>query len=160
MWKQRKDKELGTLPGSQHFGVERCVGTPEWGLGIMASKSITRTNLHNQTTSWLVHSWSTLGAHMSHGQTLTHKTHHGKDLGEATTFPLIVFYVLGHGVSTQISFLSRDSQVEVPKFPTLGLLLLWRPITSFMELWSRWGLNQSYSPCEGLSNGIFHATWT
>ncbi len=34
----------------------------------------------------------------------THKTHHGLDLGETTTFPLIVFYVLGHGANIQMSF--------------------------------------------------------
>jgi len=38
-----------------------------------------------------VHSWSTFGAWTSHGQTWTHWIHHGPDLGEVTTFPLIVF---------------------------------------------------------------------
>ncbi len=51
-----------------------------------------------------MHNLSTLGALMSHGQTLTHKTHHGPDLGETTTFPLIVYYVHGHGTNTQMSF--------------------------------------------------------
>jgi hypothetical protein len=63
-----------------------------------------------------VHSWNTFGAGTSHGQTWTHKTHHGLDLGEDITFPLIVYFVLGHGTSTQMSFcpetstLSRNSQ--------------------------------------------------
>jgi hypothetical protein len=48
---------------------------------------------------------------MNHGQTWTHKIHYGSDLGEATTFPLIVFSVLRHGANTQNVILSRDSQV-------------------------------------------------
>jgi hypothetical protein len=38
------------------------------------------------------------------GQTWTHKTHHNPNLGEATTFPLIVYFVLDDGTSTQMSF--------------------------------------------------------
>jgi hypothetical protein len=44
----------------------------------------------------LVHSWSIFGARTSHGQTRTHKTHHDLDLGEATTFPFIVYFVPLH----------------------------------------------------------------
>jgi hypothetical protein len=49
-----------------------------------------------------MHSWNIFGARTNHGQTRTHKTHHGPDLREAITFPLIVFYVLGHGACTQM----------------------------------------------------------
>jgi hypothetical protein len=55
-----------------------------------------------------------VGAQTSHGQT---QTHHDSNLGEATTFPLIVYFVLGHGTSTQMAFCfgtleweSRNSQ--------------------------------------------------
>jgi len=41
---------------------------------------------------------------MSCKQTQIHKTHHGLDLGEAITFPLIVYFVPGYGTSTQMSF--------------------------------------------------------
>jgi hypothetical protein len=34
-----------------------------------------------------MHGWSIFGAWMSHGHTWTCKTHHGPNLGEATTFP-------------------------------------------------------------------------
>ncbi len=47
---------------------------------------------------------NTFGARTSHKQTQTHKTHNNLDLGEATTFPLIIYSVLGHRTSTQISF--------------------------------------------------------
>jgi len=41
---------------------------------------------------------------MSYGQTQIHNIHQGLDLGEITTFPLIVFFVHGHGAYTQMSF--------------------------------------------------------
>jgi hypothetical protein len=37
-------------------------------------------------------------------QTRTHKTHHGSDLGEATTFPLIVYFVPLQGAHIQMAF--------------------------------------------------------
>jgi hypothetical protein len=51
-----------------------------------------------------MHSLNTFGARTSQGQTWTHKTHHGPDLGEATTFPLIIYFVLNHRTNTQMSF--------------------------------------------------------
>jgi len=40
--------------------------------------------------------WSTFDARTNHGHTQTHKIHHDSDLGEATSFPLIVFSMPGH----------------------------------------------------------------
>ncbi len=37
--------------------------------------------------------WSTFSAKISHGQLQTHKTDHGPNSGEATTFPHIVFFM-------------------------------------------------------------------
>jgi hypothetical protein len=127
----------------------------EW----QASQLLTRTYT-NQTTSCLVHSCSTFGAQTSHGQTRTHKIHHGMDLGEATTFPLIVFYVLGHEANTQMSFCPGTPKLGVSKFPKLGLPQLWRPTTSFQNLQLRWGLQQSCSPLQELFKGMSHATCT
>ncbi len=97
------------------LGVEGCVGALGWALG-KSNQLLTQTYT-NQTTSWLMHSWSTFRARISHGQTRIHKTHHNLDLGEATTFPLIVYYVLSHRSNTRISFCletlkweSRNSQ--------------------------------------------------
>jgi len=42
-------------------------------------------------------SWNTFGAWTSHEQTWIHKIHHNLDLGEATTFPFIIFFVINHG---------------------------------------------------------------
>jgi len=56
--------------------------------------------------------------------------------------------------------LSQDSQMGVSKFPKLGFLRLWGPITLCANLWLRWGLKQSYSPCRDLSKKMSHATYT
>jgi hypothetical protein len=57
-------------------------------------------------------------------------------------------------------FLSLDSQVGVPKFHQHGLPQFWRHITSCADLQSQWGLKQSYSPHQELSNGMSHAAYT
>jgi hypothetical protein len=79
------------------------------GLGRLTINSITHTNLHKPNNklvdAWLEH----FGARMNHGQTRTHKTHHGPDLGEAITFPLIIYYVSSHMTRPKCHF--------VPRFP-------------------------------------------
>jgi hypothetical protein len=65
------------------------------------SQLLTRTCI-NQTTSWSMRSWNTFGA----------RTHHSPNLGEATTFPLIILFVLGHGANTQMSFCPRTPKWE------------------------------------------------
>ncbi len=56
--------------------------------------------------------------------------------------------------------MSQDSQVGVSKFPQLGLLQLWRRITSRADFWSRWCLKKSCSPCQEFYNGMLHAACT
>jgi hypothetical protein len=51
------------------------------------------------------------------------------------------------------------SQMGVLKFSKFGLLQLWGPINLCVDLWLRWGLKQSYSPCWELSNGMWPATY-
>jgi hypothetical protein len=101
------------VPGWTHLRVQLCVVAESWDLegaldfqhyrgvegrarspGIKLGRGTTRSslNLHpKQTTKWLVHirehPW-VLGQATG---ILTHKTHHGPDSGEATTFPHIVF---------------------------------------------------------------------
>jgi hypothetical protein len=107
-----------------------------------------------------MHSWSTFGARMSHGQTRIHKIHHGPNSTEATTFPFIVFFVPGHEANTQMSFCPRTPKLGVPKFLKCRLPRLWRPITSFANLQLRRGLKKSCSLCWYLFNGMWHATCT
>jgi len=48
----------------------------------------------------------------------------------------------------------------VLKFPKLGFLLLQGPIALCSDLRLRWGLKKSCNPCQVLSNGMSHATYT
>jgi hypothetical protein len=108
----------------------------------------------NQTTSWLVHNWSTFSARTSHMHTQTHKTHHGPNLGEVTTFPLIIFFVISHRGCIQMSFCPQTPNLGVSKFPKLGLLTLWKAITSYVDFRLRWGLKQSCSHYEEISKDM------
>ncbi len=45
-------------------------------------------------------------------------------------------------------------------FLSHDFLQLWGAITLRANLWLRWGLNQSFSPCRELSNGMLHAICT
>jgi len=74
-----------------------------------------------------VHSWSIFGARTSHEHTWTHKIHHCLDLGEAITFPFIVFFVTSHGLHPNVIFPGIPKS-RVPKFPKLGFSPLWTPI--------------------------------
>ncbi len=56
------------------------------------------------------------------------------EVGEATTFPIIVFSMPDHGGCTQMSFCPRTPKLEVPKFLKLGFPQLWKPITIFVDL--------------------------
>jgi hypothetical protein len=80
---------------------------------------------------------------------------HGLDLGEAITFPLIVFFVLRHEPCTQMSFCPKTPNLGVLKW---GFLWLWRPITSRADLQLKWGLKKSGSPCRKFFNNMWHAT--
>jgi hypothetical protein len=106
-----------------------------------------------------VHSWSTFGARMNHGRIRTHKTHHNPDLGEATTFPLIVYSVHVHKTNIQMTFFPRLPS-GTSKFPELRFPQLWGHITLCAYFRFRWGLKKSYSLRWELSNGMSHATCT
>jgi hypothetical protein len=106
-----------------------------------------------------MHSWSTFGANTSHGQTQTHKTHHGLDLKEATTFPLILYFVPLHKPHIQMAFRLRTLIVSL-EIAKVGILMTLGPITLCEDLWLRWGPKQSYSFHRKLSNGMSHITCT
>jgi len=78
-------------------------------------------------------------------------------LGEATTFPLIVFSVASHGAYIQMAFLSRDSRVGVSKLRQMGFSRLWSPITLQADIGLQCGQKQSCSSCWKLSKGMLHA---
>ncbi len=70
--------------------------------------------------------------------------------------PYTILYTFPQGPHPN-GFLSRDSQMGVPKSPKLKLLQLWSPITLRANLGSRCNLKQSCSPCRELSNNMSHA---
>ncbi len=119
-------------------GVEGHVGTAWWGLGKVTSRPIIHMDLHKPNNQLVSASWNIFGAWTSHRHTRTHKTHHNPDLGEAINFPLMVFFVIGHGDCTQMSFYLGTPKLRVPKFSKLGLSPLWKPITSRVDLWLKW----------------------
>jgi hypothetical protein len=59
-----------------------------------------------------MHSLNTFGVKTSHGQTWMHKIHHGPNLGEATTFPLIVYSVPLHEAHIQMAFCPQTPKWE------------------------------------------------
>jgi hypothetical protein len=131
---RKRRRNWGAFLDSQHFRGRRACWSSGMGLGRMTSnQSLTRTCIKHQTTSWLVHSWSTFGAKTNHVQIRTHKIHHGLDLGEATTFPLIVYFVFGHETSTQMTFVPGllGGNLEIFKVRILAILgdhnFVWRP---------------------------------
>jgi hypothetical protein len=68
-----------------------------------------------------MHNLNTFDAQTSYEQTQIHKAHHGPNLGEVTTCPLIVFFVPDHGASTQMSFCFVTFKLKVLKFSKLRL---------------------------------------
>jgi hypothetical protein len=58
-----------------------------------------------------------------------------------------------------MSFLPRFPSGS-PEIPKLRLPRLWRPITLRANLWLRWGLKQSCSPRQEISNNMWHVTYT
>ncbi len=57
-------------------------------------------------------------------------------------------------------FLSRDSQGRVLKLSRFGLPGLWELITPSSDLWLGWGLKQTCSSPQELSNSVSHSTYT
>jgi hypothetical protein len=94
------------------LGVEGHVVAPGWGLGRMANVSIIHMNMQKPNNkligAWLKHFWT----RTNHGHTQTHKIHRNLDLGEAITFPIIIFFVHGHRACTQMSFC--PGSLEIP----------------------------------------------
>jgi phage-related protein len=51
-----------------------------------------------------MYNWNTFGVQTSHMHTQTHKTQQSPNLGEVTTFPLIVFSVINQGATSKCHF--------------------------------------------------------
>jgi len=104
------------------------------------------------------HSGTPLGVGTSPG-TLDHKTHHGPDSGEATTFPHIVFFAPLRRDYIQMALFPGTPKSEsrnCPEIVKVRVPRLWELITPDCEVWSQRGLNQTCSPRRDLSNDVSH----
>jgi hypothetical protein len=78
--------------------------------------------------------------------TLDHKTHHGPDSREATTFPHIVFSMPLRRDFIQVALFPGTPKLEsrnCPETVSVGVPGLWELITPDCKVWSQRGLNQS-----------------
>ncbi len=92
--------------------------------------------------------------------TSDHKTHHGPDSGEATTFPLIVLSAALRRGYIQMALFPGTPKLEsrnCPKTVPGGVSGLWALITLDCKVWSRRGLNQTCSPRRDLFNDVSHS---
>ncbi len=78
--------------------------------------------------------------------------------GEATTFPLIIFFVPSHMAYTRMSFCLKTPKLGVSKFPKLGFLWLCKPITFWEKLLLRWVIKQSYNLRQEFANCMLHTS--
>jgi len=124
--------DLEGVPDFQHYrGVEGRARSP--GIRLRRGTRRSSLNLHPKpTTKGLVHirehPW-VLGQATG---TLTHKTHHGLDSGEATTFPHIVFYATLCGGYIQMVLFPRTPKLEsrnCPETIPVGVPGLWELIS-------------------------------
>ncbi len=127
--------ERGTRKGApdfQHYkGVEGRARSPGIRLGRRFSRS--SLNLHqNKPPKWLVHIPGHLWVLGQVTATLDHKTHHGPDSGEATTFPHIVFSAPLCRDYIQMALFPGTPKLESRNCPESvpgGVLGLWELIT-------------------------------
>jgi hypothetical protein len=92
--------------------------------------------------------------------TLDHKTHHGPDSGEATTFPHIVYSAARSRGYIQMAQILGSPKLEsrnCPEIVPIGVPGLWELITLDSRIRSRRGLNQSCSPRQDLSKAVSHS---
>ncbi len=121
----------GVLDFQDQRGVEGHARSP--GIRLGRGTRLSSLNLHPKpTTKGLVHirehPW-VLGQAMG---TLTHKTHHGPDSGEATTFPHIVFSATLRGGYIQMALFPGTLKLEsrnCPETILIGVPRLWQLIS-------------------------------
>jgi hypothetical protein len=134
--------DLRATPDFQHYrGVEGRARSP--GIKLGRGTRLSSLNLHPKpTTRGLVcireHPW-VLGQAMG---TLTHKTHHDSDSGEATTFPHIVFSAAPCGSYIRMTHFPRTPKEESRNCPGLdsrdfGHSQLLASTSDWSEVWTK-----------------------
>ncbi len=131
----KRIRSRGTLPGSQHYrGVEGRAGVPRWDQEDLTSFNYSHKlaqNQHKVISAQLEHFW----CYDEPRATWTHKTHHNPNLGEATTFPLIIYSTPLHEGHIQMFFFFLGfpgGSLEIPTIRTSTTLgahnLVCRPL--------------------------------
>jgi hypothetical protein len=126
----------------------------------MTSKSIIHKDLHKPNnkliSAWLEHFWC---MDKSRASTDSQDSPQPELRGSHHLPPYSILCACPWDQHPNVT-LSQDSQVGIPKFPKLGLLQFWRPITLCANLRLSWDLKQICNPCRDLSKDIWHATCT
>jgi hypothetical protein len=81
---------------------------------LFGHKPASKTN-----TSWLELILHAFGVGTNHGLTRTHMTHHGPDLGDATTILPIVYSAFAHGSGIRMALFPETPEVESRNCPGL-----------------------------------------
>jgi hypothetical protein len=115
-------------------------------------------NLHPKTNHKRVssHSGTPLGVGTSHGHFDTLDSPRPELGGSHHLPPYSILCSSPRELHPNGTF-SRDSQVGVPKLSRVGVPELWELISPDRRVWSRRGLNQSYSSLRELSNDMSHS---
>ncbi len=114
----------------------------------------------NKPPTWLVHIPGHLWVLGLATGTSDHKTHHGPDSGEATTFPHIVYSATRDGGYIQMAQIPGTPKLEsrnCHEIVPVGVLGLWALTTPDSRIRPRRGLNQSCSPRRDLFNAVSHS---
>jgi hypothetical protein len=126
----------------------------------VTNKSIIHTDLHKPNnklvSAWLKHFWCTDEPRTN---TNSQDSPWPRLVGSPHLPPYSIICAWPWDQHPNV-ILFQDSQVRILKFPKLGLLQLWRPITLCENLRLRWGLKQSCNPLQWFSNDIWHVTYT
>jgi hypothetical protein len=109
-----------------------------------------------------VHSWSTFGAKMSHGQLGLTRLTTAQTWGKPPPSPLLYTLCLSTRSTSKWHFVPGLPVPQMGVSKLLKLRLLWfsGPITLCADLGLRWSLKQSYSPHWDFFNNMSHATCT
>ncbi len=110
--KHRKKEESRHAPQLTTLRrVEGRVGASGWDQEELTSFTHSHRHAHNShkvVSAQLEHPW----CQDEPWATRTHQTHHSPNLGEATTFPLIIYYVPLHKAHIQMAFCPRTPKWE------------------------------------------------
>jgi len=151
---------LEGAPDFQHYrGVEGRARSP--GIRLGRGTRLSSLNLHPKPTiKGLVHIREHLWVLGQATGTLMHKTYHGPNSGEATTFPHIVLSAPLHGDYIQMALFPETPKLESQnclEIIPVGVPGLWELITPDYKVRSQQGLNQSCIPRRDLSNAMSHS---